>query len=179
MLGAHEKELLEPLTKSMLLPLPCACNTVYVWVEEEGGYVGFSRPGKGCIIRRGGTERATYLDSKITLGETSYKPWDTGRDLETDERVWGGALGPFDFIAKTRFDDEVSDVYLYISSPLECIPFICIWHWKAIHKVSAQLLQRLLILLCVTANRVRSYVLTKSYLNKQEDIQVLSSLIAI
>eukprot|EP00173_Palmaria_palmata_P002582 Plantae.Rhodophyta-Palmaria_palmata.ctg27026.p1 GENE.Plantae.Rhodophyta-Palmaria_palmata.ctg27026~~Plantae.Rhodophyta-Palmaria_palmata.ctg27026.p1 ORF type:complete len:130 (+),score=21.25 Plantae.Rhodophyta-Palmaria_palmata.ctg27026:26-391(+) len=118
MLGAHEKSLLAPLTKDMLRALPCVCNTVYVWVEEEGGYVGFSRPGKGCIIRRGGTERATYLDSKITLGEASYKPWDIGRDVETDERVWGGALGPFDFVAKTRFDDEVSDVFEDVDSQL-------------------------------------------------------------
>lgn len=111
MLGSHERQILEPLTADMLTPLKCECNTVYVWLEDQEQYVAFSRPGKGCIIRRGGKERATYLDSKITLSKDSYKPWDIGRDLDTDERVWGGAIGAFDFVAKSRFEDEVSDEF--------------------------------------------------------------------
>jgi hypothetical protein len=110
-LGSHERELLEALTPDMLVELPCECNTVYVWLEDQGMYVAFSRPGKGCIIRRGGTERPTYLDSRITLSRQSYSPWDVGLDIETDERVWGGAAGAFDFVAKSRFEDEVSDFF--------------------------------------------------------------------
>lgn len=109
MLGSHEPELLEELTRDHLIPLPCECNTVYVWIEDQQQYIGFSRPGKGCVIRRGGKERPTYLDSKIVLSKDRYAPWDIGRDLDTDERVWGGAAGAFDFIAKSRFDDQVSD----------------------------------------------------------------------
>jgi CpeT/CpcT family (DUF1001) len=110
-LASHERELLDGLTKDRLIPLDCACNTVYVWLEDQRQYIAFSRPGKGCRIRRGGTERETYLDSKITLTEDRYAPWDQGRDIETDERVWGGAMGPFDFVAKSRFDSEVSDEF--------------------------------------------------------------------
>lgn len=110
-LGSHEPELLNGITKDRLQMLPCACNTTYVWLEDGQKYVGFSRPGKGCVIRRGGVDRPVYLDSKITLTRDSYSPWDIGRDLETDERVWGGALGPFEFVAKKRFDHEVSDVF--------------------------------------------------------------------
>lgn len=110
-LGSHEPELLRQLTRDRLQMLPCACNTTYVWLEDQQKYVGFSRPGKGCVIRRGGKEKPTYLDSKIVLTRDSYSPWDIGRDVETDERVWGGALGPFEFIAKKRFDHEVSDEF--------------------------------------------------------------------
>lgn len=108
-LGSHEPELLDGLTRDHLIPLSCECNTVYVWMEDEQQYIGFSRPGKGCIIRRGGTEEPTYLDSKIVLAKERYAPWDLGRDLETDQRVWGGAAGAFDFIAKSRLDHLVSD----------------------------------------------------------------------
>jgi hypothetical protein len=110
-LGSHEPALLDGLTPDRLVPLDCGCNTVYVWLDDQAQYVGFSRPGKGCIIRRGGTGPATYLDSKITLASDRYAPWDLGRDLETDERVWGGAAGAFDFVAKSRFGHEVSDEF--------------------------------------------------------------------
>lgn len=110
-MGSHEPELLEDLTADRLIPLDCECNTVYVWMADFSPpqYIAFSRPGKGCRIRRGGTERETYLDSKISLFEDKYKPWDIGRDIETDARVWGSALGAFDFIPKTRFDSDISN----------------------------------------------------------------------
>lgn len=110
-LGSHEPEILEDLTADRLTPLDCACNTVYVWMADFNPpqYIAFSRPGKDCRIRRGGKERETYLDSKISLFEHQYKPWDIGRDIETDARVWGSELGAFDFIAKSRFDSDISD----------------------------------------------------------------------
>lgn len=110
-LGSHEPELLDDLKKDRLVPLKCACNTVYVWLEDQQQYIAFSRPGKGCRIRRGGTERETYLDSKITLAQDRYAPWDQGRDIDTDERVWGGAMGAFDFVAKSRFAADISDEF--------------------------------------------------------------------
>lgn len=108
-LGSHEPELLDPLTADQLLRLPDTCNTVYAFDESRKTYFGFSRPGKGCRIRRGGKEKETYLDSKLMLSEDEYRAWDIGRDPETDERVWGTAAGPFVFSAISRLDHLVAE----------------------------------------------------------------------
>lgn len=108
-LGAHEPHLLEPLTADQLVRMCDACNTVYKWDVTREAYVGYSRPGKGCRIRRGGKEKETYLDSKILLTAERYAVWDQGFDPETDERVWGPAAGPFVFSALKRLDHLVPE----------------------------------------------------------------------
>jgi CpeT/CpcT family (DUF1001) len=109
-MGAHEPDLLEMLTGDMLTPLSDKCNTAFVWIEDEQKYIGTSRPGKQCIIQRR-SEAATYLDSRIILSRDSYSPWDIGRDVNTDEYVWGGSHGPFEMIPNKRFDHLVSDEF--------------------------------------------------------------------
>ncbi|KAK1857455.1 hypothetical protein I4F81_000072 [Pyropia yezoensis] len=104
-LGAHEPELLEGLTADRLVRMPDVCNTVYTWDASEQVYRVASRPGKACIIVRQGA--TTYLDSTGVLSAERYCPWDLGRDPETDERVWGGAAGAFDFVPMKRFADDV------------------------------------------------------------------------
>lgn len=108
-LGAHEPQLLEPLTVDQLVKMSDECNTVYRWDEGKKMYTASMRPGKGCIIRRGGKGPETYVDSTITLTEDVYTAWDLGRDPETDERVWGTAAGPFDFVPGTRLDHLVPE----------------------------------------------------------------------
>lgn len=104
-LGAHEPELLDGLTADRLVRMPDVCNTVYTWDAVERVYRAATRPGKACIIQRQGA--TTYLDSTAVLSAERYSPWDLGRDPETDERVWGGAAGPFDFVPMKRFADDV------------------------------------------------------------------------
>jgi hypothetical protein len=108
-MGSHKPELLDSLTRDMLVPISEQCNIVVVWVEEEDKYIGISRPGKGCVIRRGGTEAPTYFDSRVVLKRDTYTTLDVGRDVETDERIWGGAFGPFEMVPKQRFDHLISD----------------------------------------------------------------------
>jgi hypothetical protein len=110
-MGSHKPELLEGLTRDMLIPLSEKCNIVIVYVEAEDKYIGISRPGKGCVIRRGGTEAPTYFDSRIVLARDSYTALDVGRDLETDERIWGGTFGAFEFVPKQRFNHLISDEF--------------------------------------------------------------------
>ena len=107
-MGGHEPSLLKGLKEEMLIPLPEVCDTIYEYInEEEGKWKGYTRPGKGCRIRRGGVD--SYLDSKIELEMGRYSSWDVGRSLENDERLWGGAAGPFEFVPNKRFDDLVEE----------------------------------------------------------------------
>eukprot|EP00180_Rhodochaete_pulchella_P002883 Plantae.Rhodophyta-Rhodochaete_pulchella.ctg4560.p1 GENE.Plantae.Rhodophyta-Rhodochaete_pulchella.ctg4560~~Plantae.Rhodophyta-Rhodochaete_pulchella.ctg4560.p1 ORF type:complete len:177 (+),score=17.58 Plantae.Rhodophyta-Rhodochaete_pulchella.ctg4560:49-531(+) len=105
--AAHEPELLEDLKPDMLIQMPDCCNTIYEWIPHENRYKAYTRPGKACVIHRKGVD--TYLDSVISLNSTRYSSWDVGRDPETDEYVWGGSSGPFDFVANKRFTDLVPE----------------------------------------------------------------------
>ena len=115
-MGAYEPELLKTLTKDRLYALDDACNTIYKYNEQLKAYVGGVRPGKQCLIRRGGTERETWLDSKLMVTEDRYTAWDIGRDLETDDVVWGPKAGPFSFNVVKRLDEFVPDEPLSVSS---------------------------------------------------------------
>lgn len=115
-LGAHEPELLEPLTAAHLARMPDACNTVYVWDRSRDAYVAYSRPGKACRIRRGGKEKETYLESRIMLTKDQYAAWDLGKDPETDDVVWGTKAGPFVFDPMSRLDHLVPDEPAIVTS---------------------------------------------------------------
>lgn len=108
-MGAHRPELLEGLSKDELTRMADACNTVYRWDALRNKFKGGSKPGKGCIIRRGGVERETYLDSALELTKTFYSAWDVGRDIATEERVWGPPAGAFEFVVVRPLEDLVPD----------------------------------------------------------------------
>lgn len=108
-MGAYETQLLEALTADQLTRMADVCNTVFEWDEGRQLYQARSRPGKGCRITRPGKDEMTYLDSEIVLTETAYSAWDIGRDVETEKRVWGPAMGPFEFVAKNRFVEQVPE----------------------------------------------------------------------
>ena len=75
-------------------------------VEWTGAsYKGRIVPGRACRVFR--NDQETYLDNEFEVSQQKLYSLDRGRDLETDERVWGSIAGPFDFDRVTSFADEV------------------------------------------------------------------------
>lgn len=81
----------------------CGCTMKVEWTGHS--FKGRVEPGKGCIVVRNG--KTTYLDSEFEIDEKKLISLDRGRDLETDERVWGSVAGPFEFVRWNNFADEV------------------------------------------------------------------------
>ncbi|MBD2437714.1 chromophore lyase CpcT/CpeT [Nostoc sp. FACHB-110] len=101
--GASRKlELLKTLTADDLEKLP-GCNMIVEWTGNS--FKGQVEPGKGCIVFRKGQK--TYLDSEFEIDEEKFISLDRGRDLETDEHIWGSVAGPFYFVRWASFADEV------------------------------------------------------------------------
>ena len=50
----------------------------------------------------------TYLDSKFEIDGDRFSSHDTGRDVNTDEQLWGAKAGPFEFERIASFADEVN-----------------------------------------------------------------------
>ncbi len=97
-MGAHEPSILESLKKEHLIRMEEECNTIYTFDERKQQYEGCIRPGKKCIVQRAGRGPKAYIDSTLTLTKSKYTAWDLGRDVDTDERLWGTPAGPFDFV---------------------------------------------------------------------------------
>jgi|Transcript_2936 hypothetical protein len=93
--GAHEPSLLTDLQQIDLFQLPNICDTIFEYNEEKEIYFGKTRPGKKCLIIRG--EKKTYLDSRMVISRNEYSSWDIGREIESDEQIWGATSGPFCF----------------------------------------------------------------------------------
>lgn len=68
-------------------------------------YVGQVEPGNNCLIPREG--RITYLVSEVDLTETTWVSRDRGFDVETNEHIWGSALGPLRFKRIRSFAEEL------------------------------------------------------------------------
>lgn len=79
------------------------CNMIVKWTGQC--FAGHVEPGKGCIVVRKG--QRTYLDSKFEIDSNKFISWDKGRDLDTDEHLWGSVAGPFHFVRWGNFADEV------------------------------------------------------------------------
>jgi hypothetical protein len=93
---------LHTLTPDQLTLMP-GCNMLVEWTGYS--FRGRVEPGKGCIVVRKG--RKTYLDSEFEIDEHRFISHDRGRDPETDEHVWGALAGPFQFVRRQSFADEV------------------------------------------------------------------------
>jgi CpeT protein len=61
--------------------------------------------GKQCLIPRNG--RQTYLISEVTITETTWVSLDRGMDINTNEQVWGSAVGPLKFEKRVSFAQEL------------------------------------------------------------------------
>lgn len=93
---------LQNLTAAHLEKLP-GCNMIVEWSGDS--FKGKVEPGKGCIVFRKGQK--TYLDSEFEINEEKFISLDRGRDLETNEHIWGSVAGPFYFVRRQSFADEV------------------------------------------------------------------------
>ena len=93
---------LQTLTRDCLEKLP-GCNMIVEW--SGNSFKGKVEPGKGCIVFRKGQK--TYLDSEFEIDEQKFISLDRGRDLDTNEHIWGSVAGPFYFVRRQTFADEV------------------------------------------------------------------------
>ncbi|MEM8779222.1 MAG: CpcT/CpeT family chromophore lyase, partial [Cyanobacteria bacterium P01_G01_bin.49] len=69
--------------------------------------------GNSCFINRKGHE--TYLVSEVELTENTFISWDRGMDIETNEQIWGSAVGPLQFEKRESFYHELPLKQLSIS----------------------------------------------------------------
>ena len=79
------------------------CNMIVEWTGKT--FKGRVEPGKACVVVR--NEKTTYLDNEFEIDAENFFSLDRGRDVETDERVWGSVAGPFHFVRKQSFASEV------------------------------------------------------------------------
>lgn len=100
--AARNTELLTCLTPEDLEKMP-GCNMIVKWTGHS--FKGIVEPGKNCIVIR--DDKKTYLDNEFEIDENNFFSLDRGRDMETNERVWGSIAGPFHFLRCQSFADEV------------------------------------------------------------------------
>jgi CpeT/CpcT family (DUF1001) len=103
--AARDRRQLEQLTFADL-DLMDGCGMQVGWTGHS--FKGRVEPGKNCRVEWKGQE--TYLDNEFEIldqGNTLFS-LDRGRDLESDERIWGSIAGPFHFTRVQSFADEIS-----------------------------------------------------------------------
>ncbi|MEH2079552.1 MAG: chromophore lyase CpcT/CpeT [Nostoc sp.] len=100
--ASREPERLKELSVDQLEKMS-GCNMIVEWTGKS--FKGRVEPGKGCIVFRDG--KNTYLDNEFEIDAKEFFSLDRGRDLDTDERLWGSIAGPFHFLRWGSFADEV------------------------------------------------------------------------
>ena len=100
--AARNLDQLSQLTRDRLTLMPY-CNMHIEWTGHS--FVGQVEPGNACMVERRG--KMTYLDNKFEISDEKFLSWDRGRDPDTHEHVWGSLAGPFDFMRRTSFANEV------------------------------------------------------------------------
>ncbi|MEH2042551.1 chromophore lyase CpcT/CpeT [Nostoc sp.] len=103
--ASREPERLKELSVDQLEKMS-GCNMIVEWTGNS--FKGRVEPGKGCIVVRDG--KNTYLDNEFEIDAKEFFSLDRGRDLDTDERLWGSIAGPFHFVRWSNFADEVKGV---------------------------------------------------------------------
>ena len=98
--GSYDDTLLKSICSDRLIEVPEFCSTVFTYSKENDSFDGMTKPGKKCIIPR--NDKKTYLDSRISLRKDMYSSWDIGRDIDTNEQVWGATTGAFVFKKITK-----------------------------------------------------------------------------
>lgn len=101
--ASRDRERLNKLSVEDLKDMP-GCNMIVKWAGSS--FKGRVEPGKACVVVR--NEKTTYLDNEFEIDAENFFSLDRGRDIETDERVWGSVAGPFHFVRKQSFADEVN-----------------------------------------------------------------------
>ncbi|MDF5739646.1 MULTISPECIES: chromophore lyase CpcT/CpeT [unclassified Nostoc] len=100
--ASRDPERLKVLSVDHLEKMP-GCNMIVEWTGNS--FKGRVEPGKGCIVVRDG--KNTYLDNEFEIDAKEFFSLDRGRDLDTNERLWGSIAGPFHFVRWGNFADEV------------------------------------------------------------------------
>ena len=100
--ASRDLERLKALEPSGLEKLS-GCYMIIEWTGHS--FKGMIEPGKSCIVFRKGQN--TYLDSDFEIDAEKFITKDRGRDLETDEQIWGSVAGPFHFVRWHSFADEI------------------------------------------------------------------------
>ncbi|UBF28467.1 chromophore lyase CpcT/CpeT [Kovacikia minuta CCNUW1] len=100
--ASRNLEQLSTLEADQLEKMP-GCNMHVEWTGHS--FKGKVEPGRGCIVVR--KDKTTYLDNEFEIDAEKLFSYDRGRDPETDELIWGSIAGPFHFVRKTSFADEV------------------------------------------------------------------------
>ncbi|NJM19842.1 MAG: chorismate-binding protein [Richelia sp. SL_2_1] len=100
--ASRNLQLLQTLEPNDLEKLS-GCNMIVEWTGHS--FKGAVEPGKSCIVFRKG--KNTYLDSEFEMDAEKFISKDRGRDLETDEHIWGSVAGAFHFVRWQSFADEV------------------------------------------------------------------------
>lgn len=103
--AARRLDLLQKLTPERIEKMP-GCDMRVEWTGRS--FKGRVEPGKNCIVVRNG--KTTYLDNEFEVDGQQMYSLDRGRDLETDERVWGSIAGPFHFLPRISFAAEVQNL---------------------------------------------------------------------
>jgi hypothetical protein len=101
--AARDRDRLSVLTPDHL-ELMEGCDMNVEWTGQS--FKGTIKPGRNCIVVR--KDKTTYLDNQFDVSEAGMKSWDRGFDAETEEQVWGAIAGPFEFVRKTSYAEEVS-----------------------------------------------------------------------
>jgi CpeT/CpcT family (DUF1001) len=102
--AARDPAQLSNLTRDHL-DLMCGCGMDVAWTGS--GFKGCVEPGKKCLVERKGQQ--SYLDNEFEVLDQGQKliSLDRGRDLVTDERLWGSIAGPFEFVRVQDFGSEI------------------------------------------------------------------------
>jgi CpeT/CpcT family (DUF1001) len=101
--AARKPEQLLKLTHDNIVKMP-GCTMITEWTGST--FKGYVEPGKGCKVTRNGKD--TYLDNSFEISPGHLISLDRGRDITTDEHVWGSIAGAFEFTQRVSFADEVS-----------------------------------------------------------------------
>jgi CpeT/CpcT family (DUF1001) len=102
--AARDPAQLASLTRDHL-DLMCGCGMDVEWTGS--GFKGRVEPGKKCLVDRKGQQ--SYLDNEFEVLDqgNTLMSLDRGRDLVTDERLWGSIAGPFHFTRVNDFSSEI------------------------------------------------------------------------
>lgn len=100
--AARNLEKLQQLTLENLEKME-GCDMIVKWTGNS--FQGQIKPGKACIVVRNGQE--SYLDNSFEISPNKLISLDRGRDLKTDELLWGSIAGAFHFQPTQSFADEV------------------------------------------------------------------------
>ncbi|AFZ54249.1 chromophore lyase CpcT/CpeT [Cyanobacterium aponinum UTEX 3221] len=100
--ASRNREKLKELTIDHLEKMN-GCDMIAEWNGSH--FKGYIKPGKACIVVRKGKE--SYLDNSFEIDERKLISFDRGRDLVTDELLWGSVAGPFHFTRIESFAHEV------------------------------------------------------------------------